>query len=68
MSFVGRSNIQCPYLGGSTIGGSTVYTWQIYICYISSIQLKIVTDREKSLQDAKEALELLLVQLVCTVS
>ena len=25
MSFVGRSIILCPYLGGSTIGGSTLY-------------------------------------------
>ena len=25
MSFVERSIILCPYLGGSTIGGSTVY-------------------------------------------
>ena len=26
MSFVERSIILCPYLGGSTIGGSTVYS------------------------------------------
>ena len=24
MSFIVRSNIQCPFFGGSTVGGSTV--------------------------------------------
>ena len=28
MSFVERSIILCPYLGGSTIGGSTVYMYR----------------------------------------
>ena len=27
MSFVERSIILCPYLGGSTSGGSTVFVW-----------------------------------------
>ena len=34
MFFVERSIILCPYLGGSTIDGSTVYRYVIYFCSI----------------------------------
>ena len=30
MSFVERSIILCPFVGGSTIGGSTVYLGSLY--------------------------------------
>ena len=34
MSFVERSIILCPYLGGSTIGGSTVIILQLGLMFI----------------------------------
>ena len=40
MSFVERSIILCPYLGGSTIGGSTVHAFEVskmYYMYYKSM-------------------------------
>ena len=44
MSFVERSIILCPYLGGSTIGGFTVYSCSIY-CTDDNILYHILSNR-----------------------
>ena len=39
MSFVERSIILCPYLGGSPIRGSTVYIYSVFTCTYDIVKL-----------------------------
>ena len=44
MSFIESSTIQCPFLGGSTIGGFTVYTCSVLLVYMYSCRLHLMRE------------------------